>query len=171
MHRAGSLDNHDYSAIITSFVLDDIIVTIVGDMITFQRNKWADHMDSQVIGALALVLLAFMGVTFQMEVPPWLPIVLSAFSGSVQSLFARVKRGFVKGAGAIFSAFIAGMTGGLVMGYSVGVMMGLEGSIAIILPVYIFALMGGRLVLYIATGVSIEEIGNTIIGMFTKDKN
>ncbi len=140
-------------------------------MITFQRNKWADYMDTQLIGASFLVLLAWFGVTFDMTVPTWLPVVLSAFSGSIQSLFARVKRGFVKGAGAMFSAFIAGMTGGLVMGYSVGVMMGLEGSIAIILPVYIFALMGGRLVLYIATGVSIEEIGNSIIGMFTKNKN
>lgn len=140
-------------------------------MITFQRDKWADYMDTQLIGASFLVLLAWFGVTFDMTIPPWLPVALSAFSGSVQSLFARVKRGFVKGAGAMFSAFLAGMTGGLVMGYSVGVMMDLEGSIAIILPVYIFALMGGRLVLYIATGVSVEEIGNTIIGMFTKNKN
>ena len=54
------------------------------------------------------------------------------------------------------------------MGYGAGAMMGLEGSIAIILPVYIFALMGGRLVLYIATGISIEGIGDTIVGWFTK---
>ena len=128
-------------------------------------------MDTQLIGALTLMLLAFLGVTFDMTVPTWLPIVLSAFSGSVQSLFARVNKNFVKGLGAIVSAFTAGMTGGLIMGYSVGIIMGLGGSIAIILPVYIFALMGGRLVLYIATGVSIEEIGNAIIRMFTKNKN
>ena len=128
-------------------------------------------MDTQLIGALTLMLLAFLGVTFDMTVPSWLPVLLSAFSGSIQSLFARVKKEYVKGVGAIFSAFIAGMTGGLIMGYSVGVIMGLGGSIAIILPVYIFALMGGRLVLFIATGVNIEDIGNAIIRMFTKNKN
>ena len=96
---------------------------------------------------------------------------MSAVIGSTQALFARVKRGFVKGFGAVFSAFVAGITSGFIMGHSIGAMMDLEGSTAIILPIYIFSLIGGRLVLYIATGVSIEDIGNTIIGMFTKNKN
>lgn len=144
---------------------------VVGDMITFQHNYWADKMDVQIVGAGFIVILAWMGLTFDMVIPDWLPILLSAKSGSIQSLFARVKHGYVKGVGAMFWAFIAGMTGGVIIGHSVGVMMGLEGSIAVILPVYIFALMGGRLVLYIATGVSVEDIGNTIVGMFTKNKN
>jgi len=140
-------------------------------MITSHKMKWADKMDTQLIGAFFLILLAWAGVTFDMSIPDWLPVVASAFSGSVQSLFARIKKGFVKGIGTIFSAFAMGMTGGLIIGYAIGVMMGLEGSIAIILPVYIFALMGGRLVFYIATGMSVEGIADTIVGFFTRKKD
>ena len=134
------------------------------------KNNWVGKMDCQMIGAGFFVILAWAGITFDASMPIWLPVFLSAMSGSIQSLFARVKEGYIKGLGAMSWAFVAGMTGGLIIGQSIGVMFGLKNSIAIILPVYIFALMGGRLVLYIAIGVSVEEIGDIIVRIFTKRK-
>ena len=151
--------------------LDAIIATVVGDMITFQHNDWAGQMDCQLVGAGVLVLLALFGVTFDMTIPPWLPVCLSAFTGSTQALFARAKKGYIKGVGALFFAFIGGNTAGILMGYSLGSMMGLGGDIAIILPVYIFSLIGGRLVLYISTGLSVEPIADKIVGWFIKPKS
>ena len=125
-------------------------------------------MDTQLIGAFALMFLALLGVTFDMTIPAWLPVVSSAVTGSIQSLFARARKGYIKGFKAMFSAFTGGLSGGFIMGYGAGVIMGLEGSIAIILPVYIFSLMGARLALFIATEASVEGVGNGIIGMFNR---
>lgn len=167
-HRVG-IDNRSQQVHVETWIELDVSMNMYRcNMITLTQ---VDKMDTQLIGAFFLMVLAWMGVTFDMSIPPWLPICLSAFSGSVQSLFARMGKGFVKGKGAMMSAFVGGMTGGLIIGYSIGVMMGLKGSIAIILPVYIFSLMGGRLVLYMSTGVSVEDIGNTIVGMFTRRKD
>jgi len=133
--------------------------------------EWVGKMDTQLIGAFFLMVLAWAGMTFDMTIPSWLPIVSSALTGSVQSMFARAKKGYVKGFRAMVSAIIGGLSGGLIMGYSVGVIMGLEGSIAIILPVYIFSLMGARLALFIATEASVEGVGNGIIGLFSRKKD
>ena len=128
-------------------------------------------MDSQLIGAGTLMLLAYMGFQFEMQYPEWLPVFFSAVIGSIQASAARLSRGFLKGVWSIIWAVIAGVSCGLIVGQSTGSIMGLEANVAIVLPVYIFALIGARLVMWLSTGVDVAAIGQSILDRLIRTKD
>lgn len=116
-------------------------------------------MDSQIIGAFTIIALAWFGISF--DVPEWIPLVAAAVTGSLQAAAIRIRRGYVKGFGSAVWAIIAGLSAGLLIGPSIAAIAGLEVSTgAAVLPVYIFALLGGRLILWLSTDVDVHKIGN-----------
>ena len=128
-------------------------------------------MDSQLIGAGAIMLLAYFGVVFEMDMPSWAPLLGSAVIGSVQASTVRIRRGFIKGIWSVSWAFVAGVTAGMIIGQAIGAMMGFKGSVAMVLPVYLFSLFGSRLVMWFSTDVDVAKIGQWFIDRLTKSKN
>lgn len=125
-------------------------------------------LDSQIIGVVSLVAIAVFGIELEGLIHPYLVISLAAVIGSIQATAARMSRGFIKGFGAITWTLIAGVSSGLLLGLSVGKIMGMTDNIAIILPVYIFSIIGGRLLIWIIVDVDIAQIGNNLIDRLMK---
>jgi len=125
-------------------------------------------MDVQILGALTISALAFFG--FNYEIHPSLVIWIAAIVGSIQATTARIKRGYLKGFFTIVWTLIAGVTAGILIGKSVGHIMGLTDNVAVILPIYIFALIGGRLISWLIVDVDIAKIGESIVGRFFPTK-
>jgi len=126
--------------------------------------------DLQLSGALSLVLLGTVTTVFGGILPEWAPIAVAAAIGSGQAVSARVSRQYVKGFWAVLWAFLAGVSCGIFVGQSVGAMFSLTMTGGIVLPIYIFALMGGRLVMWFSVGVDVEAIGTRIIQALTGKK-
>jgi len=125
--------------------------------------------DAQTIGAAALVAIAAMGMVIP-EIPHELVVIAAATVGSIQAASARFRNGSLKGWGHMAWAFIAGFTAGYLIGRAVADIMGLTSDMSELLPVYIFSLMGGRLVLYFITGFNIEALGDWIVSVITRKK-
>ena len=124
-------------------------------------------MDVQILGALLFSALALAGINY--EIHPSLVVLLAAVIGSIQATTARMKRGYVKGFFTIIWTFIAGVTAGLFLGKAVGTIIGvMNDDVAIILPIYIFALIGGRLVSWLIVDLDVAKIGNGLIDRLTK---
>jgi len=128
-------------------------------------------MDSQIIGACALMVLAWLGFSYDMVLPDWVPIYTAAVIGSLQALFVRKKRGFVKGRGHIVWALFAGITGGVIFGSGFSAILGVNVESGAILFNYIFGLMGARIVLWLSTGLDIPKAGNAILDRLLKRPN
>jgi len=126
--------------------------------------------DLQLSGALTLVLVGTVTMAFGDVLPEWAPIAVAAVIGSGQAVSARISKKYVKGFWAVVWAFLAGVSCGVFVGQSVGAIFSLTMTGGIVLPVYIFALMGGRLVMWFSVGVSVEAIGTRIVEVLTGKK-
>lgn len=123
--------------------------------------------DAQTIGASALMMLAATGVVVP-EMPHDIIMIGAAFIGSMQAASARAYNGSLKGLKHTIWAFIAGLTAGLLVGRAVAEMMSLTTNTSELLPVYLFSLFGGKMVLWFTTGFDVEKIGNWLVSKITR---
>jgi hypothetical protein len=101
--------------------------------------------DVQTIGAGAITVLAVVGFNVP-EIPLFYLLMISAVVGSIQAMSVRFHNGSIKGTWALLWGFIAGVTAGYWVGDGIATIMGLQGTTAEILPVYLTSLAGAKLV-------------------------